>query len=386
LSLPRIEWICERQNALGYGRGRGPQKYIERKRKLSDCLMMALSADATMEICMLTEFLTGKALTSRIREVMAGQKPRMCVAFLGPNWVGELFEGAAPSDLQVLCDLKMKITTRAALKEGGAPGNEKLRHLPETEMHAKVYLSKLGAIVCSANASARALSSSMRIEDGVWLDPASDAYSQVKREFKERFKHALPIDKSALESAPEHVPYPAGTSDLPSTPTLVELLRHNPDAFHGIRFVCSTQGVRKELKEATFERLEQDSDDSTETKGKLSFDYFSNWETKESEWPALFFSICRGERGGFYLNKDRHHQFVPGVKTEQEGEPEDVFVAHRVRWEASGAAFGDLPRLASLDQCKEELKGMFPSIESFEDFADKILTGREFAELLFKRR
>ena len=98
----------------------------------------------------MTEFLTGKALSTRIREVMAGGRPRMSVAFLGSGWPGELFGGAAPEDLRVVCDLAMGMTVRAALTAGGAPDNPDLRHLPSTEMHGKVYLSKAGAVVCSA--------------------------------------------------------------------------------------------------------------------------------------------------------------------------------------------------------------------------------------------
>ena len=109
-------------------------------------------------------YLTGVALKDAIGEIMAGDNPRMCVAFLGRTWPEELFEtGERPKDLRVICDLQMGGTVRAALKAGGAPDNPNLRHIKSKGMHAKVYLSDLGAVVGSANASKAAFDAS-RIE------------------------------------------------------------------------------------------------------------------------------------------------------------------------------------------------------------------------------
>ncbi|MBB3992752.1 hypothetical protein GGR95_000371 [Sulfitobacter undariae] len=67
---------------------------------------------------MSTKYLTGKRLANRIRLVMAGDEPKMCVAFLGPKWAEELFEdGVLPEDLRVVCDLRMGMTVRSASAE-----------------------------------------------------------------------------------------------------------------------------------------------------------------------------------------------------------------------------------------------------------------------------
>jgi len=118
------------------------------------------------------KYLTGTGLAKRIRKVMAGDNPWMCVAFLGPTWAEELFDRATPPvGLRVVCDLRMGMTVQKALRIGGAPNNKRLRHLPDQQMHAKIYASDNGVVVCSANASRAALSSVDRIEDGVWLPP-----------------------------------------------------------------------------------------------------------------------------------------------------------------------------------------------------------------------
>jgi len=57
-------------------------------------------------------YLTGDDLTVELKKVMAGKRPRMCVAFLGKGWAEILFKGSAPKNLKVICDLNMKGTTQ----------------------------------------------------------------------------------------------------------------------------------------------------------------------------------------------------------------------------------------------------------------------------------
>lgn len=67
----------------------------------------------------MAKFYTGDALRAKIREVMEGNKPRISVAFLGVNWARELFGGAAPKNLKILCDIAMGFTPRPALEAAG---------------------------------------------------------------------------------------------------------------------------------------------------------------------------------------------------------------------------------------------------------------------------
>ena len=330
----------------------------------------------------MSEYLTGSALRKRIRKVMRGNRPRMCVAFLGPNWVGEVFGDALPPGTKVICDLSMGATVRAALTAGGAPENERLRHISGTEMHAKVYLSDEGAVVCSANATQSAFSMQNRIEDGIWVKAGGATYEAIQKRFRKRYKAAVQVDQAALDAAPVY----ANRPNMPDGLTLVEILRRDPGAFHGVRFVCSVEYVDRAVRKAVGRRLleEGEVDDNANAGHCGRREYFSNWDYDETEWPALFFWVHCGPRGGIYLSKQRHHRFVENVQGEPGLDPGGVFVSHWLSWHASGAAFGDLPTLAPLKKCRDELRVLLPSKASFEPFKGRVLSSPEFAKLLLR--
>ncbi|KMK68183.1 hypothetical protein [Puniceibacterium sp. IMCC21224] len=333
----------------------------------------------------MTEFLTEQDLRDRIRKVMAGSRPRMCVAFLGPDWVEEVFEGKLPKDAQVICDLRMGFTVRAALQAGGAPNNERLRYLPDTEMHAKVYLSDDGAVVCSANATNAALSGRCRIEDGIWVKAGGATHKKICKQFEERYEAAEQVNNSALDRAPVCF----GRPNLAEGLTLVEALRSDPIAFQSVYFVCSTDVVVPEIRTAANRRLDEEdgqSDPQWEVGRPGSRDYFSNWNIAPTDWPALFFSVHRGPQGGFYLSKHDSPRFFKDVQAIGRSDREDVFVSRKLDWRAAGPAFGGLPQLAGHGKCRDELRAMFLTEDSFEPFEGEILTGPEFADRLFQTR
>lgn len=88
---------------------------------------------------------------------------------------------------------------------------------------------------------------------------------------------------------------------------------------------------------------------------------------------------------GFSLSKHDSSRSFQGVQRKEGGDPEDVFVSRRLDWRsASGPAFGGLPRLAGHKECQDELRAMFPTEVSFGPFEGEILSGPEFADLLFR--
>jgi len=331
------------------------------------------------------KYLTGKGLAKRIRKVMAGENPWMCVAFLGPTWTEELFDGGVPpEDLRVVCDLCMGMTVQKALRVGGAPDNERLRHLPDQQMHAKIYASDKGAVVCSANASRAALTFDNRVEDGVWLPPGGKAYRKAKATFETRYSRALRVDADALRRAPEHLGGLGAaavganeTVDLRNPPTLLQLLRHDPEAFKGIRFVFSNEEVTKAVKDGAKavmnEEVARDGGAAEDGgAGPLNYDYFANWDEEEADWPALFISVHHRPNGSIALGMRRHLRFIPEVPDE-EGETEDVFVAAKVRWNTGGAAFSDLQMLATVKECASEIRELFQNGCKFDHVAGKVL-------------
>ncbi|KFI28113.1 phospholipase D-like domain-containing protein [Paenirhodobacter enshiensis] len=331
------------------------------------------------------KYLTGEGLAKRIRKVMTGDNPWMCVAFLGPTWAEELFDGGGPpKNLRVLCDLRMGMTVKTALRAGGAPNNERLRHLPDQQMHAKIYASDEGVVVCSANASRAALSSVDRIEDGVWLPPGGKAHRKAEATFEARYSNAVRVDADALARAPEHLGGLGAAAvganeavDLGKSPTLLKLIRHDPEAFKGIRFVFSnedvTEAVKAGVKAIMDEKMRNDEGAAEDLwAGPLKYHCFSNWERKESDWPGLFISVYRGSSGKILLGMYRHLRFLPEVSN-GEGETEEVFVAAKVRWNTGGAAFGDLRKLATLGQCKNELEALFQNERIFDRVSEQVL-------------
>lgn len=240
-------------------------------------------------------------------------------------------------------------------------------------MHGKVYLSDAGAVVCSANATAKALSSGdRRIEDGVWLDSDSDAYKRVKSTLKSRFRNAHMIGQNELDAAPLNMPSLGGRTTPSDGLTIVDWLRRDPEIFRGIRFVCSGGSVRKEVREAADREMEKEYPESAE-RTAWRRGYFSNCGTEERDWPALFFSVYVGRSGRVILSKNCHVRFVTT--------PEDqVFVSSLRDWRACGPAFGDLPRLASRKQCEQELRQLIHGRR--ESLINKILSGSQFSEWL----
>lgn len=321
----------------------------------------------------MTQFLTGEALSAKIREVMRGAHPMMSVAFLGPNWVNEIFSGPLPKGLKIICDVTMGATTSPALKLGGAPKNKCLRHLPGIEMHGKIYLSDSGAVIGSANASERALSGSKRIEDGVWISPDSDAYAHVKKELHARYERGSMVDQETLDLAPLFPPSQYRGEKPPEGLTLLECLRDNPDTFNSIRFVCSTLSVPDEVKQEANDALtELDETEVLEHIKKL--DYYYDWGMTEKSWPLLFISIHIGSKGRVYLTKNIKMKLVHISKNK------DVLISKKIDWREHDAAFGGIPSLADNKKCREELKEI--AIYHKDSLDGQILNGWELRNIL----
>ncbi|MFX5692921.1 hypothetical protein ABTE17_19795, partial [Acinetobacter baumannii] len=100
-------------------------------------------------------------------------------------------------------------TTQAALIGLGAPLNEKLLHL--NGLHAKVYLSNRGAVVCSANASSNGVgfgesSVGKLIEAGSFYEPGSQGFHDAASWYDQIWDQAAPVEAAALSRAPLALP------------------------------------------------------------------------------------------------------------------------------------------------------------------------------------
>ena len=92
-----------------------------------------------------------------------------------------------------------------------------------------------------------------------------------------------------------------------------------------------------------------------------------------------------GREAGFILSKQRHHRFLENVQRRSLAwTPRMSSFRIGSVGTASGAAFGDLPPLASHRRCERELRNLFTTADSFKPFNGKVLSGPEFAKLLLE--
>lgn len=149
-------------------------------------------------------FLHGRELADKIREVLRGKDVTCAVAF-----VGDIHKATGIDDTRdwkIVCDISMGGTSRLALKRLGAPENENARFLDG--LHAKIYASDAGVVVCSANASFRALGTPdaepRHFEAGVFLARGSREADEARDRAETFFEEAQQIDSLALIRASEN--------------------------------------------------------------------------------------------------------------------------------------------------------------------------------------
>jgi hypothetical protein len=259
-------------------------------------------------------FLSDRELGPAIKELMKGTGLRCAVAFWGHGAAYNLF-GDEPLayGTKIICDLTMGGTNPGELKALGSPENENLKHLPG--LHAKVYISDQGLILCSANASNNGigfLSFAQLCEAGSFHNPKTDTYIDAVRWFDEIWKKAEVIDDLALEKAlnswlrrtPVH---PKGLPLLDTS--LLDSVFKYPDQFRGIGFVFTSATSRIKDRDETASVLIQKSREnmipslSRAEQNQLKIwpigDVFGEWPADDvRRWPESFISIHRGPRSG----------------------------------------------------------------------------------------
>lgn len=321
-------------------------------------------------------FLSGEGLRSAIRHVMQGAEPRICVAFLGPKWVDELFRGYPPPKLRVICDLNMGATTKSALLEFGAPENERLRFLIGDQLHGKIYISQHGAIVCSANATYSGLSRKNRIEDGVFVPANGSVFDSIAEEFEHRYSKSSQVTQADMDKVPMYPPYSDGKFEsLRSGLSLCNAILRNPSAFRDISFVFCKESVAKDVRDSAYSKYRK----RNESVGALSsegLDYFANWNVPRLEWPEFFINVyCTSRK--IHLFKRNYIDYI---------ESEEVFITRKIPWKMAGAAFRDCPVFGSKATSETELFDLIGRECVFEELNGKILSASDFAKFLSGRK
>lgn len=188
------------------------------------------------------EVLEGSQLAGRIHKLCSGNGKRRCaVAFWGKETPKLLFPNGTV-DVEIILDVAMGGTTKAALLALGVPAASNVWALDG--LHAKLYIGPDGAIVTSANASANALGKHFKggrlHELGIWIDARKNKlqYLEVCKHFDVLKGKAHKAGKRDLERAPEIQPHFmnwAGSSS--NRQSLLSLVQQNPQDFGGVLFI-----------------------------------------------------------------------------------------------------------------------------------------------------
>lgn len=186
----------------------------------------------------MTAFLSGSELSARVRALLQAEEPRCAVAFWGNGAAKELFSGdSSAHGAKIVCDVSMGGTHPDALKALGAPKNPNLKHL--VGLHAKVYLSRNGLVVTSANASNNGLgfggNSPSHVEAGVAYDAASTAWHSASEWFNRLFEEAETVNDAAVFWA-ERTWRPDRVTVQPRIGSLIDAVRLAPERFSDIAF------------------------------------------------------------------------------------------------------------------------------------------------------
>ena len=243
------------------------------------------------------EFLVGLALAERITQVAAGGQVRCAVAFWSDTGVSKVFPRGVPKNARIFCDISMGSTSADALEALQAPNNPNLRH--SVRMHAKVFISNMGLVVGSANASASALGNgdgpASNTEAGIFHLPDTTAWESAVAWFDQFFKTSPKVSDEEVEWAKliYRPKLPVLAPRRIKSGSLFDLVTAAPWRFSKVGFAFSSIQTTKEEKDEV-RRLAKENEKSDPGRiDELSGDgIFKDWgENDVRRWPEYFFSF-----------------------------------------------------------------------------------------------
>lgn len=248
------------------------------------------------------KFLSGIQISKKIREICKGDSVRIATAYWGNNIPEELFS-VNYSHSRIICDITSGGTNPAALIGLGAPHNKSLRHV--RGLHTKIYISSVGCVVGSANASRNGIGiPPATIEAGIFCTPGEAWGISAAEWFEEQWGDAKWIDQEALDRCTRNWRRAASRRAVEAIEgqnavlPLPELLRSNPEVFGDIQFLLTNEPIDPEIRRAAFLINQQEEPDQNPARFCLF-----GWNLNENiEVPSRFISIHRGNRGGYWMS------------------------------------------------------------------------------------
>ena len=280
---------------------------------------------------MTTRFLDDKKLGPAIARILRGKDVRCAVAFWGTGAVEHLFgPRGLPDNARIVCDLSMGSTNPKELRAMGAPTSRRLKHL--VGLHAKVYISDRGAVICSANASENGIGFrdvAGLVEAGVLLGPDTTGYARAAAWFGRVWQRSKLVGPSALARATEawdrrargRVPKPVFPI-ANGMPSLLRTVANDPSRFRGIGFVFTTSRADVTDRDQAASALERRDDERAkrplgrDDRRKLRTwnvgDLFTGWREQDLDaWPRRFVCIHRPRaRASYWFYRRAHDIFL----------------------------------------------------------------------------
>lgn len=243
----------------------------------------------------MSNFLNNHELGLAIVNLMKGTGLRCAVAFWGNGAARRLFQdGHPPEGTQIICDLAMGGTNPKELVALGAPDNERLKHL--CGLHAKVYISDQGIIVCSANASNNGigfLQTPGLVEAGTFHSSTSAVYAAAATWFEEIWELADVVDELALGRAEEAWQHRSSNAPsltrTPNPASLFDTVIANRQRFRGVGFAFTTGSATvRQRDETALSVIEDDELNPVPLLSANDQNAVSNWPVSNvfSEWPS----------------------------------------------------------------------------------------------------
>jgi hypothetical protein len=259
----------------------------------------------------MSKFLDHREVGPAITKLMKGKSVRCAVAFWGTGAAQKLFMGGAlPSGSRIICDVSMGGSNPHELESMGAPYNLNLKHI--RGLHAKIYFSDDGLIVCSANASNNGIGftdAPALFEAGVFHSAQSEVFAAAHRWFEAIWRTAAPLDERALTLARRNWPRGSPKSPLSRTKrkldsaSLFDAVVDKPGRFDTIGFafttsIATTQDVKKAAKryhdDHASDHVPISPAESERINNWPTGDLFSSWPRVDIEvWPMFFINAHR---------------------------------------------------------------------------------------------
>lgn len=311
-------------------------------------------------------FASGRALSEAIRAVMQGNDVRCAVAFWG---AGSSSLVSRPTASRIICDVTMGGTSAQALEELGAPDLDTLRHVPA--LHAKLYLSSIGAVVGSPNASANGIgfgTDAANVEAGIVLDPTDPCHAEAADWFEDMWDDSHRIGRREVDMARRRFrPTRLARPHEATGGSLLEMVAEEPTRFGDVSFVFAhTRSKPAERRRAVASLVAANPGHEDEIESTPDTGLFTGWSRSElNRWRRVFIEL--------WLENGRLH---PSGRRVTFFDDRNGNVLSRAYWPAFAKAVeGPIPSRQHIREHDAAYVGVI-----LEDLGDVLLNADEVAE------